>query len=113
MVEIGQAVRQGDILLVRVAELPKGVRRKDISAGQRIVVEYGEATGHAHTLDPQTVVAYDILSDAGSIVGQAFRVLEPTPLTHQEHGAIELDPAIWERWYQVEDDGDRERQVAD
>lgn len=113
MVEIGQAIRQGDVLLVRIAALPKNARRKTINVGQRIVVEYGEATGHAHTLDPQTVEAYDILSEAGDIVGQAFKVLAPTPLIHQEHAAIELAPAVWERWIQVESDGSEERQVAD
>lgn len=109
---IGQAVRQGDVLLVRVAALPKRAKRRTLESGL-IVVEYGEATGHAHTLNPNTVEAYDIVAEAGAIVGQAFNVLETTPLTHQEHGAIVLDPGFYERWYQVEDDGESERQVAD
>lgn len=108
----GQMVRQGDVLLRRIAQLPKRAKRRDQKA-ERIVVEYGEATGHAHTLDPQTVEAYDILSEAGAIAGQAFRVLESTPLEHQEHGTIVLEPGFYERWYQVEDDGESERQVAD
>lgn len=112
MTEIGQAIRQGDVLLVRVAELPANIRRRDAGAAS-IVVEYGEATGHCHTLAGATVEAYDVLTEAGAIAGQAYRVLEATPLTHQEHGAIVLDPGIWERWIQVEDDGESERQVAD
>jgi hypothetical protein len=107
-----EAVRQGDVLLVRVDKLPTGAVRRQGTEG-RIVVEVGEATGHAHTLDPVSVEAYDVVSEAGAIVYQAYRVLQRTPLTHDEHPAIVLEPGIWERWYQVESDGEAERQIRD
>ena len=111
--EIGQAIRQGDVLLVRVAALPQRVRRREPDALGRIIIEYGEATGHAHVLDPAHVAAYDVIGEAERIIGQAYLVLAATPLRHEEHGAVLLAPGVWERWYQVEDDGEEERRVAD
>ena len=110
--QIGQMVRQGDVLLMKVAGLPENIRRHEPENG-RLVVECGEATGHAHVLNPTTVEGYDILSAAGGIVGQAFSVVAPTPLVHDEHAAIILEPGIYERWYQVEDDGASEQRVHD
>ena len=50
-------IRQGDILVVRVAALPPDVTRRPTSNGQ-VVLAYGEATGHAHTVRGD-VVHYD------------------------------------------------------
>lgn len=112
-IRVGQAIRQGDVLLVRVSTLPEN-RRSKLPENGRIVMEYGEATGHAHVLDPGAVKAYDLVSEAGGIVGQAIVVLEDTELRHEEHGALTLERGtIWERWYQVEDDGEAERRVLD
>ena len=112
-IQIGQGIRQGDVLLRRIGALPKNVQRHKVDSG-RIVVEYGEVTGHAHVLDPLAVEGYDILDEARMVVGQAFVVLADTELRHDEHGPITLDRGtIWERWYQVEDDGEEERRVRD
>lgn len=42
--------RQGDVLLRRVEALPANVRPKQ-SDEERIVLAYGEVTGHAHAID--------------------------------------------------------------
>ena len=107
-----EAIRQGDVMLVRVGQLSAN-RQEHPADNGRIVVEYGEVTGHAHVLDRNDVLAYDIVSEAGVIVGQEFLVLTETPLRHDEHAPITLTPGVWERWYQVEDDGAEERRVLD
>lgn len=72
-------------LLVSVGETPRGRRLKP-SKG-RIVLAEGEVSGHAHTLD----AAHAELIDA-TPEGVFLRIIEPTPLEHQEHAPILLPP---------------------
>lgn len=111
-IPIGGMIRQGDVLFMRVKRLPERSRLRGHDG--RCVVELGEATGHAHVLEGTGFEFYDVVSVAETIVGQALRVLEPTPLSHEEH-ATQIFPrdTIWERWYQVESDGSEERIVRD
>ena len=77
-------IAQGDILLIRRAELPKGA--KPIKS--RIIAE-GEATGHNHALVGEAQV-YEVAPDI------LWVVAEDATLTHQEHGHIAVEPGIWE-----------------
>lgn len=82
-------IRQGDVLLTRVAE-PAGAVRVHDPEGQPLagLLVPGERTGHAHRLPARV---YDD--------GQGNRVLmleRPTPLTHEEHEAIEVPAGWWE-----------------
>lgn len=103
--------RQGDVLLVRVDSLPRGA--KDETPDDRIVLAYGEVTGHAHAIyEPQTKTKPEgkaKIWDAGA--ERYLQVLEKTQLKHEEHSAIDLlpgnyrvvrqreyDPAIHARW---------------
>jgi len=76
--------RQGDVLFVKVADLPPELveRKSDV------VVE-GEATGHAHRLTAgqiwQTREGQLFLSAAGG-----------ASIVHEEHGPIELEPGYWQ-----------------
>ena len=51
IVEKDQIVRQGDVLLVPVEEIPEDAEL--VSQGSELTIAYGEATGHHHTLYPQ------------------------------------------------------------
>lgn len=79
--------RQGDVLLVPVSTPVDltGATPEAPRAGRLILAE-GEATGHHHSL---------ACTAAGLFALDGRRVLvveERTPLTHQEHGAIEIAP---------------------
>ena len=112
--EIGQGIRQGDVLLIKVDKLPERVREAPRDTSGRLVLEYGEVTGHAHAILERNAVKYDILDAAERIVGQALVVEDaPVTLTHEEHGAHTIEPGIYQRWYQVDYDGEEERRVAD
>jgi hypothetical protein len=77
--------RQGDLLLRAVDEAPEGSR---LQAEQgRLILARGEATGHHHSVAVQDAE----LIDAGAL-GVFLRIMAPTPLEHQEHGAIALPP---------------------
>lgn len=99
-------VRQGDVLIRRVASAPAGkpVARE---AG-RIVLAHGEATGHAHAIaDPEA----DLI-----ITDEKRRYLiarSPVTLGHEEHSPIELDEGTYEIIRQMEYQPEEVRYVAD
>lgn len=65
--------------------------RRDCRTNGRVILAFGEVTGHCH----------EVLTEAGAIPQAQFFevdgvrtliVLEPCALVHQEHGRIALDP---------------------
>ncbi len=75
--------RQGDVLLAQVRAIPKGRPVKPRRG--RLVLAEGEATGHAHTVDGARAELID-----ATPAGVFLRVIEATPLRHQEHDSIVL-----------------------
>ena len=80
--------QQGDVLL-RKAKLPKGKYKVVPLDNGRIVVAYGEVTGHTHSLKSGELREYED--------GSRFLVLDgPETITHDEHGAFTIDGGSWE-----------------
>lgn len=97
--------RQGDVMLLKVAELPRGAQKQ--VPGERIVLAYGEVTGHAHAVPTEHAVLYRA-EDATYL-----NVLQPTGLTHEEHTRIDLQPGVYRVVLQREYTPERNRLVAD
>lgn len=79
--------RQGDVLLVRVAELPADAvpeGHKD-----RIILAHGELTGHAHAVSAAAARMY---LSAGE---RLLSVRTETQLVHEEHAPIRLEPGVY------------------
>jgi hypothetical protein len=79
--------RQGDVLLVPAEFLPSNAVPE--LQGERIVLAYGEVTGHAHAIDPAFAVAYKVGDE---------RFIKASPgatLVHEEHGPIELPEGVY------------------
>src|SRR5688572_8817280 len=75
--------RQGDVLIERIAEIPRGATKR-IGIGGRIILAEGEVTGHHHSLDIDD-------ADWWKADGELFlTVNRPTPVTHQEHSPLPL-----------------------
>jgi hypothetical protein len=75
--------RQGDVLLVKVADLPpERVERKS-----NVLVE-GEATGHAHRLTEGQVWQ----TREGLLY---LRAVAGSQIVHEEHAALHLEPGYW------------------
>lgn len=105
-------VRQGDVLLVPVDEVPVRQRRREIE-GPRIVVAEGEATGHAHVVRGEARL---VRSTAHYFrpTEQHLVVTGAAVLTHEEHDTIELAPGTYEVRRQREYvPGGRIRRLAD
>lgn len=82
--------RQGDVLLVETKEVVPAGAKKVVRDKGRIVLAYGEVTGHAHAITDKPVVLFD----AGD-VGRYLRATKRVSLRHEEHATIELPAATY------------------
>jgi hypothetical protein len=80
--------RQGDVLLQSVARLPKRTRTVPRDNG-RLVLAYGELTGHAHVVEGEAEL---LASDVAELEERFLRVTREARLVHNEHQAITLPP---------------------
>lgn len=122
-------VRQGDVALIRVNDLPANLteRKRD---GGRVVLAYGEVTGHAHAITKKGVMQFDAENavDAAkkllASVGLTVEVTEqnaPTfievpsdaSIVHEEHGTIDLPAGKYVKLQQREYSPVEIRTVAD
>lgn len=122
-------IRQGDVLLVPVAALPAGCTEVPQHGG-RIVLAYGEVTGHAHAIADhhlldlaRTAQAEYLRAEGASVeVAQAaiarakarasllvapdgaryLDVTEPVTLRHEEHTAHTIPAGVYLLPTQVE-----------
>jgi len=102
-----KSYRQGDVFLRQVRSIPKSATPQ--KQENRIVLAYGEVTGHAHAIHDLGRV--DVFVGAESQM--YLRVKEATTLNHEEHAAIALPPGNYERVLQKEYSPEAIRNVAD
>ena len=103
-------VRQGDVLLIPVATLPAGAAQKPRDQG-RVVLAYGEVTGHAHVVQSDAEAVEAFLADHN---GQTFLSAPAgSRVVHEEHDAIPLEGVYRVVRQREWTDDDEPRQVAD
>lgn len=76
--------RQGDVLFLKVADLPAAL----VERTNDVLVE-GEATGHAHRLTAGQIWQ----TSAGQLY---LRAVAGSKIVHEEHAPIELEPGYWQ-----------------
>lgn len=98
--------RQGDVFIERVRARPKAAKPVARDRG-RVVLAYGEVTGHAHAiLEPEA-----LLFDAG---GELYLQADGTvTLRHEEHAPITLEKGTYRVTRQREYSPEEIRNVAD
>jgi len=74
-------IRQGDILLCPIEEIPANLKKKDK------ILAYGEATGHHHRFDKENENV-TVLIDKEEV--QYVDVGKSSELVHEEHGNIDV-----------------------
>ena len=106
--QVPRTYRQGDVLLVEVAQIPvnaKAVRR----VGGRVILAEGEVTGHRHAISDGGVELLEL--------GERRYLNVPetgAELRHEEHTKIDVTPGAYEVVIQREfDDAEEWRRVAD
>lgn len=95
--------RQGDVLITRIEDsAPTGAQVSRDSG--RIVLAYGEATGHAHAIADRDADLFELPEardkEADELWDQVTRILrvrgeEGVNLRHEEHGAIAIPPGTY------------------
>ena len=76
--------RQGDIMLVATSGVEPGDQiPRD---GGRVVLAYGEVTGHAHAIAAPQATLHEIQGD----LDRLLRCQKQVELRHEEHGTIVL-----------------------
>lgn len=117
--------RQGDVLLVKVDEQVDKAKACLVARDSgRVVLAYGEVTGHAHAIFSPDVELFEetlpesrLQQDARelqNVLGNRWLVVtKPAELVHEEHGTIALDPGTYKVIRQKEYDPIRDRQVLD
>ena len=101
--------RQGDIWFER-SSIPATAKQKKVDS--KIVLAYGEATGHAHVVTNFDEV--DMFVDANGDIFLSSQ--KPITIEHNKHGTIVLDPGEYNVTRQREYDAyavSQERQVVD
>jgi hypothetical protein len=79
--------RQGDVLLQRINRLPENAL--PVEWQDRVVLAYGEVTGHAHAISTKHATMY---------MSKGERLLEIKPgaaLVHEEHATINLPEGFY------------------
>lgn len=101
--------RQGDVLIVPVKEVP--AEAKPIAHGRgRLVLAYGEATGHAHVVEGKAEL---LVADLEDLERRFLRVKAEARVVHDEHDALILPPGDYEIRRQREYSPEANRWVAD
>ena len=87
-------VRQGDVIIERVKALPTSATQE--LAANKVVLAYGEVTGHHHRFD-DVLEHVDVprvrVWSAGA--ERFIQVIEKSTLTHEEHAGIPFEPGIY------------------
>lgn len=118
-----KTIRQGDVLLVPVAALPTGCTEVPMDRG-RIVLAYGEVTGHAHAIADHRAQRAMEIADAAIARAKARLLVSPTgerylevtesvTLSHEEHTAHVIPVGVYLLPTQVEYTPGELRRVAD
>ena len=98
--------RQGDVLITKVASRTKTSQPKGRDAG-RIVLAYGEVTGHAHAIADLNALLF---SDGDDLYLEADGTVS---LRHEEHARIEIPGGTYKITRQREYTPGEIRNVAD
>lgn len=112
--------RQGDVLLIPTTKRPSAAAKRVTDHG-RVILAYGEVTGHVHEVVPVAPIVPGELDPVAPCElfeepnGTRILVLSrPSVLKHDEHGPDALDgDTVFEIRQQCEWTLDEVRQVAD
>lgn len=88
-------VRQGDVLVLPIAELPANIGKMEPEGG-RLILARGEATGHHHSIAFSDRVAMFREDGSGSGLFLTVGGTSPVALEHQEHSALKIEPGSYE-----------------
>lgn len=105
-----QQIRQGDVLLVPCKSIPKAAKPVLRDKG-RVVLAYGEVTGHAHAITSPHAALFSMQSFGRKM--NYLSVEETVKLGHEEHDEHEVTPGNYRVVQQREFDPQAPQPVRD
>ena len=95
--------RQGDVAIIPVSELSGLVFERGVKVGRddnRVVLAYGEVTGHAHVIKDENAELWTVLcsDDNAAFANDNDRLLvclDNVSLLHEEHDTIKLPAGLY------------------
>lgn len=106
-----ETYRQGDVLLQRISTLPADAAPCKVEGD--VILAWGEVTGHAHRLKPETVKPFAKGGVWSPTAERFIQALDGAQLTHEEHSTITLPAGTYRVVQQREYFPDAIRNVAD
>jgi hypothetical protein len=103
--------RQGDVLVVPVEKMPADLEKVPRDNG-RLILAYGEVTGHAHVVEGGIAELFT-QGDLDELEERFLHVEQESALVHDEHSTIVLPPGDYAVRRQREYAPEAPRQVAD
>ena len=98
--------RQGDLLIEKVSQKFDGKKVR------KVTLALGEVTGHSHVVVCDRDM--EVSTDDAEVAERFIRTISTATITHQEHGAITLEPGTYRVTRQREwSDSEEPIQVAD
>ena len=85
-------VRQGDVFIKRVDKVPSDAKPIKRING-RVILAYGEVTGHHHSLTEEHVSLHETASEVGVTYLEVKDAM--AQLAHQEHSTIDIPPGVY------------------
>lgn len=105
-------IRQGDVLVMAIESIPDAVESVERDRG-RIVLAYGEVTGHAHAIASPDAELFASPGATAEAVDRYLRVRSTVALEHEEHATVTLPPGDYVVRRQRQYEPERARMVAD
>ena len=109
----GTVLRQGDVLLMHVATVPDGAIEEDLAKADRVVLAYGEVTGHAHAIHRDGATRQMPVRAWNAAAERFIQVMQGTALRHEEHSPVPMPPGVYKVVHQQEYTPEEIRRVAD
>lgn len=103
-------IRQGDVALVRVKAIPEGAIEQK-PTGNKVILAFGEATGHHHRFEFLNTEHNVKLFHAGG--ARYLEVTATSDLLHEEHSTARIPAGVFLLPVQVEYTAAELRRVAD
>jgi len=99
--------RQGDVLIKKIARKKVEGKQEVSSKKNRIVLAYGETTGHAHAFYDEGVTLTETENQ------RFLDIVKTVELKHEEHDTVILEPGFYEVLQQQEYHPEEIRNVLD
>lgn len=99
--------RQGDVLVEKIKVLPTDIKKQKV--GKKIILAYGEATGHHHFIETTEHTKSFVDTDGNLYLS----LKEDTTLHHQEHDTIPIPNGFYKVTIQREYSPEEIRNVLD